>query len=147
LRNPAFNIANAGEASIGMSANGQPVSRVLLVDDNQAVARSLAALLRGEGYEPVIFLTGAPAMEYCRNHCPDIALIDIHLPDISGLELSRQIRNCHGVRLPIIILSGDTSMDMLKTLPQSGASYFLSKPISASTLLESLKTWMATPPS
>jgi CheY-like chemotaxis protein len=130
-----------------MSINGQPAGRVLLVDDNQAVARSLAALLRGEGYEPVTFLAGAPAMEYCRNHCPDIALIDIHLPDISGLELSRQLRTRHGERLPIIILSGDTSMDMLKTLPQSGATYFLSKPISASTLLDSLKTWMATPSS
>lgn len=124
-----------------MSAN-QSAGRILLVDDNQAVTRALAALLRDEGYEPVPFFSGAPAMEYCRSHCPDVALIDIHLPDISGLELSRDIRSLHG-ELPIIILSGDNSMDMLRALPQSGATYFLSKPVSAATLLNSLKSWGA----
>jgi CheY-like chemotaxis protein len=119
----------------------QPGCRVLLVEDNQTVTLALAALLRDEGYEPVTFFSGAPAMEYCRSNCPDFALIDIHLPDISGLELSRDIRNLHGERLPIIILSGDNSMDMLRALPQCGASFFLSKPVSATALLNSLKSW------
>jgi len=130
-----------------MSANSQPPSRILLVDDNEVVTVALASLLRNEGYEPVMFFAGSPAMEYCRDHCPDIALIDIHLPDISGLELSRHLRSFHGEQLPIIIFSADTSMETLKTLPQSGATYFFSKPISATALLDSLKTWMASPPS
>jgi CheY-like chemotaxis protein len=129
-----------------MSAN-QPVGQILLVDDNQTVTLALAALLRDEGYEPVAFLSGTPAMEYCRTHCPDAALIDIHLPDISGLDLARDIRSIHGQRLPIIIFSGDTSMDVLRTLPQSGATYFFSKPVSATALLNSLKSWTASPPS
>jgi CheY-like chemotaxis protein len=129
-----------------MNAN-QPAGRILLVDDNQVVTRALAALLRDEGYEPVAFLSGAPAMEYCRSNCPDAALIDIHLPDISGLELARDIRTIHGQRLPIIMFSGDTSMDMLRNLSESGATYFFSKPVSATALLNSLKSWTAGPPS
>ena len=130
------------EAAISVKAN-QSAGRVLLVDDNQSVTRALAALLRNEGYEPVAFFSGGPAMEYCRSHCPDVALIDVHLPDISGLELSRDIRSLHGEHLPIIILSGDNSMDLLRALPQCGATYFLGKPVSATALLNSLKSCAA----
>jgi CheY-like chemotaxis protein len=128
-----------------MNATGHPPSRVLLVDDNQFVTRALAALLRDEGYEPVVFYSGAPAIEYCRTNCPDAALIDIHLPDISGLDLSLHIRSRLGQELPIIIFSGDTSMEMLRSLPQFGATYFLSKPVSATLLINSLRLWTGGP--
>ena len=53
---------------------------VLVVDDNQAVTRSLMTLLRSEGFEPKTFQSGQPALEYIRDHCPDAALIDITYP-------------------------------------------------------------------
>ncbi len=113
--------------------------RVLVVEDNPTISRALVVLLRDEGYVPVVFDAGLPAIEYLRDHCPDIALIDIHLPDISGLELSKQLRDFHGNDVPVIILSGDTSIDTLRTLPQVGATYFFSKPVNISTLLTFLK--------
>ncbi|MDP9172245.1 MAG: response regulator [Planctomycetota bacterium] len=113
--------------------------RVLVVEDNPTISRALVVLLRDEGYVPVVFDAGLPAVEYLRDHCPDIALIDIHLPDISGLELSKQLRDFHGNDVPVIILSGDTSIDTLRTLPQVGATYFFSKPVNISTLLTFLK--------
>lgn len=124
-----------------MAANGHSTHRVLVVDDNQLVTRSLAALLRDQGYDPVIFQAAQPALEYLKANCPDIALIDVHLPDLSGLEVSKQLREKHGPALPIVIFSGDTSMDILRSLDGVGATFFLGKPFDVNLLLSRLKEW------
>ncbi len=124
-----------------MSTPQQATRTVLVVDDNQVVTRSLMSLLRTEGFEPKTFQAGRPALDYIRDHCPDIALLDIHLPDISGLELSRQLRKIHGNSLPIIIFSGDSSIDTLRSLPDAGATIFMSKPVNVPHLMESLKQY------
>lgn len=113
--------------------------RVLVVEDDPLAARALAGLLRAEGYEPIVFHEGQAALHYVRDHPTDIALIDIHLPDISGLDVSRQIRRCHGDGVPIIILSGDNDVATLRSLPEAGATYFFSKPVIVSNLLKQLK--------
>jgi two-component system, sensor histidine kinase RpfC len=115
--------------------------RVLVVDDNQAVTAALLRLLRSEGFDPLIFNAGQPALDYIREHRPEAALIDIHLPDLSGLEVSRQLRLTHGKDLPIIIFSGDTSIETLRALDHVGATFFLSKPVNAGRLLECLQKW------
>jgi CheY-like chemotaxis protein len=121
--------------------------RVLVVDDNQVVARSLLSLLRSEGYEPIIFQAGQPALEYSKTNCPDAALVDIHLPDLSGLEVTRQLRQIHGNELPIIVFSGDSSIETLRALPDVGATFFLSKPVNATRLMECLREWTTNRPS
>ena len=125
-----------------MRTAGHLGQKILVVEDNQLVTRSLATLLRDEGYEPVVFSAGVPALAYLRNNRPDIALIDIHLPDISGFELSQELRKTHGSDLPIIILSGDTSMDTIRALPDAQATYFCSKPVNTSVLIGQLREWL-----
>jgi CheY-like chemotaxis protein len=114
-------------------------NRVLVVDDNQVVAHSLLRLLRSEGFDPHVFQSGQPALDYIREHRPDFALIDIHLADFSGLEISRELRQTHGADLPIIIFSGDSSIETLRALPEAGTTLFLSKPINATVLLDYLR--------
>jgi len=111
----------------------------MVVDDSPAVAVSLLTLLRNEGFDPVVFQSGQPALDFIRQNRPEIALIDIHLPDIPGLEIARQIRELHGATLPIIICSGDSSLDALLALPDAGATYFFHKPISVSRLMACLR--------
>jgi DNA-binding response OmpR family regulator len=111
----------------------------MVVDDNSSLAKSLLNLLRNEGFDPLIFESGQPALDYIRRSRPDLALIDIHLPDISGLEIARQLRQAYGPKLPIIICSGDSSLDALLALPDVGATHFFHKPVSASRLMECLK--------
>lgn len=112
---------------------------VLVVDDNEAVARSLTRVLQREGYQVATFHSGLDALSYARNETPAAAVVDIHLPDISGLVLSSKLRELLGPVRPIIILSGDTSMENLKTLPHVGATYFLPKPLNSTHLLDQLK--------
>jgi CheY-like chemotaxis protein len=127
-----------------MSNQDRGDGKILVVEDNLLVSQALSALLRDQGYETVSFSRGEPALTYLREHSvPRAALVDIHLPDISGLDVTRQIRQSFGNDLPIIILSGDTSIDTLRELPQAGATYFVSKPVNAGILLSQLKQWMA----
>jgi DNA-binding response OmpR family regulator len=111
----------------------------MVVDDNASLARSFLSLLRNEGFDPLVFQAGQPALDYIRDNRPDLALIDIHLPDVSGLEIARQLRQTHGSSLPIIICSGDSSLDALHALPDAGATHFFHKPVSASRLMACLK--------
>jgi DNA-binding response OmpR family regulator len=112
---------------------------VLIVDDNPVASRAMATLLRGQGYEPVVFPQAAPAHQYAETNRVDAALVDIHLPDSSGLELSQKLRTILGEAVPIIIVSGDTSMQTLRALPHVGATLFMAKPVNVNVLLERLK--------
>ena len=73
------------------------------------------------------------------------ALVDIHLPDLHGLVLSSKLRELLGPAVPIIVISGDTSMANLNALSHVGATYFLSKPLNPAALLARLKQYL--PPS
>ena len=93
--------------------------------------------------QSVCFHSAGPALEYAQQEIPAAAVIDIHLPDGSGLDLIRQLRPHWGDDLPIVILSGDTSIETLRQFPELGATYFFSKPANAARLLDHLKRWTA----
>jgi FixJ family two-component response regulator len=119
--------------------SGLQRSSVLIVDDSEATARGLGHLFRDAGYEPATFHEGLLALEHARDHRPSAAVIDIHLPDISGLILSQRLRELMGSTAPIVVLSGDASMEVLNSLPHVGATYFFRKPVSGAMLLEHFK--------
>jgi CheY-like chemotaxis protein len=121
------------------------VHPILVVDDNQATAKALAKLLGSANYPTFVALRGSDALAYAQENPVSGAVIDIHLPDINGLVLSKKLREHIGPDKPIVILSGDTSMEVINSLPHVGASYFFSKPINASYFLERLKEWVGKP--
>lgn len=116
-----------------------PSPAILIVDDSAATARGLSGLFEAAGYQPAIFLQGLSAIDFAREHRPAGAVIDIHLPDISGLVLSQRLREILGPAAPIIVLSGDTSMEVLNSLPHVGATYFFHKPVVGTMLLEQFR--------
>jgi len=119
--------------------------RILVVEDNTVVTRALAGLLRQDGFDPVVFHAAQPALDFAAKNPAAgdnpfaAALLDIHLPDLSGLDLAKELRKSLGAKIPIIILSGDTSIDTLRSLADTGATYFYPKPVNASLLLQRLK--------
>lgn len=116
---------------------GQP--KVLIVDDNEPTARALAKLLATAHYNVAVCHRGADAVDYARSNPILAAVVDIHLPDLSGLVVTQKLRESLGTAVPIIILSGDTSMETLNSLPHVGATYFYSKPVNASQLIQRLQ--------
>ena len=116
---------------------------ILIVDDNEPTAHALAKVLDMARFKTVICLRGEDAVSFAYGNAIDAAVVDIHLPDISGLIVTQKLRERYGPTMPIIVLSGDTSMDTLKALPQVGATYFFSKPVNSSHLVEKMKEWIA----
>ena len=116
---------------------------ILIVDDSHATTRGLSHLFKDAGFEPTTFNEGLLALEHARDHHPAAAVIDIHLPDISGLILSQRLRELMGPTAPIVVLSGDASMEVLNSLPHVGATYFFRKPVAGVMLLEHFKELLA----
>jgi DNA-binding response OmpR family regulator len=130
----------------GSSTNGdgqQEPRRILVVDDDVATAKAMHTILEDAGYEALLCHMGNDALKAARTSQPAAALIDVHLPDVNGLILAQQMRNILGPEKPIIMVSGDTSMETLNSLSHVGATYFFSKPMNAGSLLERLRQCLA----
>jgi DNA-binding response OmpR family regulator len=116
---------------------------VMIVDDNQSVTSALSSLMRKAGFEPVGCLCGQEALDAldaAPQARPSAAVVDIHLPDINGLVLAQKMRERLGPNTPIIVVSGDTSMETLRSLSHVGATYFFPKPVNPAALVEKLKS-------
>src|SRR5690242_21129366 len=85
---------------------GPMKGRVLVVDDDAALAEMLGIVLRGEGFEPTFVSDGDKAVEVFRESRPDLVLLDLMLPGSDGIDVCRQIRAESGV--PIVMLTAKT---------------------------------------
>jgi putative two-component system response regulator len=110
--------------------------KILIVDDESAARTALATLLRREGFEVDEVRDGTSALARCASFQPDLVLLDVLMPDVSGLEVCRQIKAKPETRLtPVVLITGlsDTE-DRIKGI-NAGADDFLSKPIDFNELL------------
>jgi len=111
--------------------------RVLIVDDDTALAEMLGIVLRSEGYEPVLCADGAHALEVFREHKPDLVLLDLMLPGMDGIDVCRAIRAESGV--PIVMLTAKTdTIDVVVGL-ESGADDYVVKPFKPKELVARIR--------
>jgi two-component system response regulator MtrA len=107
--------------------------RVLVVDDDSALAEMLGIVLRGEGFEPTFVYDGDKALEAFRDCHPDLVLLDLMLPTVDGIDVCRQIRAESGV--PIVMLTAKTdTVDVVLGL-ESGADDYIVKPFKSKELI------------
>jgi two-component system, OmpR family, response regulator MtrA len=107
--------------------------RVLVVDDDTALAEMLGIVLRGEGFDTSFCSDGAQALEAFRSSRPDLVLLDVMLPGKDGIEVCRQIRAESGV--PIVMLTAKTdTVDVVLGL-ESGADDYVVKPFKPKELI------------
>jgi two-component system, OmpR family, response regulator RegX3 len=102
--------------------------RVLIVEDEPGLAESVKYALGAEGFEVLVADTGVEGLELARSHQPDLVLLDLMLPGMSGLDVCRQIRTSSDV--PIIMLTAkDAESDKVAGL-ELGADDYVTKPFS-----------------
>jgi len=107
--------------------------RVLVVDDDTALAEMLGIVLRGEGFEPSFVADGDKALAAFREAKPDLVLLDLMLPGRDGIEVCRRIRAESGI--PIVMLTARTdTIDVVVGL-ESGADDYVSKPFKPQELI------------
>jgi two-component system KDP operon response regulator KdpE len=108
-------------------------ARILVVDDEIEIVRALQRSLIAHGFEVFTAYSGEDAMEEVTLHRPDLILLDLGLPSMSGLEVCRQVRRSSN--LPIIVLSvKDTEHDKVQAL-DLGADDYVSKPFGINEVL------------
>jgi CheY-like chemotaxis protein len=104
---------------------------VLYVEDNLSnVALMQRVLARYEHIELIPAMSGGLGLDLARLHRPDLVLLDLHLPDISGEELLFQLRQePFGRDVPVIVLSADATQGQIDRLIAAGAHAYLTKPL------------------
>ena len=108
-------------------------ARILVVDDEPNILATVAPLLRGRGYDVMSAMTGRAALEVFDRDRPDLVLLDLGLPDMSGVDICRQIRRSSAT--PILVLSArGAEGDKVQAL-DAGADDYVTKPFGAEELL------------
>ncbi|QHC55988.1 two-component system response regulator MtrA [Rathayibacter tanaceti] len=112
--------------------------RILVVDDDAALAEMIGIVLRAEDYEVFFCADGSGALEAFRRARPDLVLLDLMLPGIDGIEVCRAIRAESGVPVIMLTAKSDTS-DVVQGL-ESGADDYMVKPFDPKELVARIKT-------
>ena len=116
--------------------------RVLVVDDDPALAEMLGIVLSGDGFEPSFVADGSAALEAFRRDRPDVVLLDLMLPGTNGLEVCRQIRAESGVPIIMLTARGDT-VDVVLGL-ECGADDYVVKPFKPKELVARVRARLRT---
>ena len=120
-------------ADSGSAARPAGRGRVLVVDDDVALAEMLSIVLRTEGFEPRAVHRGDQALSAFREQRPDVVLLDLMLPGLDGIDVCKAIRAESGV--PIVMLTAKTdTIDVVVGL-ESGADDYISKPFKPKELV------------
>jgi two-component system KDP operon response regulator KdpE len=106
---------------------------VLIVEDDNDTAEVVSALLESAGYTPITVDSGSTALSEISAFSPDLVLLDMHLPDMHGLDVLRQVRASSF--LPMIVLSGFTQERDKVLALEAGADDYMSKPFSPEELV------------
>lgn len=113
------------------------MANITLVDDDKNIVKSLKLLLEAEGFNISTFHDGATALEGLTQNPPDLAIFDIKMPKMDGMELLRRFRQSH--EIPVIFLtSKDDEIDQLFGL-KMGADDYIAKPFSPRLVVERVK--------
>ena len=109
------------------------MTRVLVVDDEAAILRTLSISLRAHGFDVLTAADGRTATEACREDKPDLVILDLGLPDVSGVAVLRELREWSSV--PVIVLSArQDSSDKVEAL-DVGADDYVTKPFGMEELM------------
>jgi CheY-like chemotaxis protein len=113
--------------------------RVLVIDDEPAIADSLVEILNVSGYDAIAFYSGHDAIEFARQRCPDLVISDVVMPKLNGVDTVLSIRElCPATR--VFLFSGQAStVDILKRARAKGHEFeLIAKPIHPEALLKIL---------
>jgi two-component system, cell cycle response regulator CtrA len=132
--------AEAGREYLGgMPFRGAPegrdnLMRILMVEDDSAMAQSMERLLKAEGFTVDATSLGEEGIDLAKNYNYDLVLLDLNLPDMSGMEVLRTLRVAK-INTPIMFLSGSIDMETKVRALSGGADDYLTKPFDRDELV------------
>ena len=119
------------------------VKTVLIVEDNDLNMKLFHDLLEAQGYEILQAGTGSQAIALAAEHKPDLILMDIQLPEVSGLQVTAEIKkNPELVDIPVVAVTAFAMKGDEERIRDGGCEDYISKPISVSDFLEKVKRYL-----
>lgn len=113
---------------------------ILVVDDNDDSLRIIQAVLQNNGYEVEVERNGKGALERVRQKTPELMLLDVMMPEMSGIEVLEKLRSSPQTsRIPVILLTAKAQDEDVITGYQFGADYYITKPFTSKQLLYGIR--------
>ena len=110
--------------------------KVLVVDDNPDSVAIMRGILETRGYDVAAAGSGAEALEFVRTEGADLVLLDVMMPEMSGMEVLQRIKeDATTGRLPVILVTAKTQDEDVLSGYQYGADYYITKPFTAKQLI------------
>ncbi len=117
--------------------------RVMIVEDNELNMKLFNDLLEAQNYETVQTSNGLQALDLAREHKPDLILMDIQLPEVSGLDVTKWLKEDPELqRIPVIAVTAFAMKGDEELIRQGGCEAYISKPISVVKFLETVKSYL-----
>ena len=117
---------------------GRASYSLLITDDDQAFRESLGGIFETEGFHTFLASSGAEAIDIVRDQRIHLALLDQHMPRLTGLETLRILRQMNAV-LPVILLTGDATEQLMREALSAQAFCVMSKPVSRSVVVYTVR--------
>lgn len=117
--------------------------KVMIVEDNELNMKLFNDLLEAQGYVTIQTSNGLEALDLARAHRPDLILMDIQLPEVSGLEVTKWLKEDDDLaRIPVIAVTAFAMKGDEERIRQGGCEAYISKPISVMRFLETVKSYL-----
>jgi two-component system cell cycle response regulator DivK len=119
-------------------------ARILIVEDNELNMKLFNDLLRAYGYETIQTNDGVEAIKLARMEHPDLILMDIQLPEVSGLEVAKWLKADDALRsIPIVAVTAFAMKGDEEKIRRGGCEDYISKPIKVASFIETVRRHLA----
>ena len=116
---------------------------VLIVEDNELNMKLFRDLLEAHGYQTVGTRNGVEALDLARTHRPDLILMDIQLPEVSGLEVTKWLKDDDDLRgIPVVAVTAFAMKGDEQRIRDGGCEAYISKPISVATFIDTVRRFI-----
>lgn len=125
------------------SISPEKSKKILIIDDQPFMIKLIQYNLKKRGYDTIPYTDGLKALKKIEQINPDLVILDIRMPKITGTELCKKFRQKESMKgIPIIILSGQLETDVEKISIESGATDFMAKPFSPVELILKVEKYL-----
>src|SRR5262249_16402041 len=116
---------------------------VMIVEDNELNMKLFHDLLEAHGYDTVATRNGIEALDLARKHRPDLILMDIQLPEVSGLEVTKWLKEDPELKaIPVVAVTAFAMKGDEERIREGGCEAYLSKPISVAKFIETIRRFL-----
>ena len=117
--------------------------KVMIVEDNELNMKLFRDLIEASGYETVRTRNGLEALDLARAHRPDLILMDIQLPEVSGLEVTKWLKEDDSLRsIPVVAVTAFAMKGDEEKIREGGCESYIAKPISVANFVETVKKFL-----